>query len=232
MENDILELKKWLADTGDEPLETMAGFFDARIEDYEAHMAHWRKHYAWVSEYIPEGTGNLLDIGCGSGLELDEIFQKFPHLQVTGVDLSGEMLKKLSEKHSEKQLRLFQEDYFLFDMGRSCFDAAVAFETLHHFTAGKKRKLFKKIYDCLKPDGVFLECDYIAVSQEIENLTFAECERRRRRDRIPNDTFVHFDTPLTLAHEIAAIREGGFEKVEVIGFLQEDDHTPLIRAVK
>lgn len=232
MKNDYIELKKWLDDTRSEPLETMAGFFDARIKDYEEHMSHWSNHYTWLSEHIPKDTKTLLDIGCGSGLELDEIFKKLPYLQVTGVDLSSEMLKKLFEKHSDKQLRLIQADYFLFDMGVLCFDAVVAFETLHHFTLKKKREIFKKIYNCLKPNGVFLECDYIAASQEIEDLAFAECARRRKRDNIPDNIFIHFDTPLTLEHEIAAIHDGGFKKVEVIGFLPNDDHTPLIRAAK
>ena len=34
------KLKKFFADTKDEPLENMDGFFDARIEFYEEHMSH------------------------------------------------------------------------------------------------------------------------------------------------------------------------------------------------
>ena len=56
--------------------------------------------------------------------------------------------------------------------------------------------------------------------------------RRRRRDGIPGDVFVHFDTPLTLEHEMDAMKQAGFSRVELVGFLPEDDHTPMIRAVK
>ncbi len=232
MDQDYLELKSWLEETRDEPLEEMAGFFDARIEGYEEHMACWQAHYKWMAEFIPEQAEQLLDLGCGSGLELDCIFSRFPDLSVTGVDLSAEMLDKLKSKYPDKKMKLVQADYFEYDLGVGCFDVVVSFETLHHFTAEKKAELFGRIYRSLKPGGIYLECDYIAVSQEIEDITFAECRRKRERDRIPDAVFVHFDTPLTLQHELEAIRAGGFEQVEVIGFLPGDHHTPLIRAAK
>ena len=132
----------------------------------------------------------------------------------------------------DKRLALVQGDYFALDLGEALYDAVVSFETLHHFSASKKAGLFRQIHRCLKPGGIYLECDYIAVSQAIEDLAFAECARRRRRDGIPDGVFVHFDTPLTLEHELQALRDGGFSRVEVVGFLPEDDHTPMLRAVK
>jgi len=232
MDRDCLELKKWLDDTADEPLESMDAFFDARISGYEEHMAHWQEHYRWLSELLPDGIETLLDLGCGTGLELDEIFGRFPQLKVTGIDLSAEMLARLQRKHEGRLLTLIQADYFSHDLGENCFDAVVSMESLHHFTAQKKAKLFSKICRCLKAGGVYLECDYIATSQAIEDLTFSECERRRKRDGIPPEKYIHFDTPLTLEHEMAAMQSAGFSRVEFVGFLPYDDHTAMIRAVK
>ena len=235
MDKEYLELKKWLEDTADEPLEEMDAFFNARIDGYEEHMSHWKEHYKWMArqlsdEWDGEGNGKtLLDIGCGSGLELDCIYEKFPDLHVTGIDMSEEMLAKLSSKHVNHSLKLIQADYFIHPFGENCFDAAVSFETLHHFTMEKKKEVFAKLYRCLKPGGIYLECDYIADTQEIEDLLFAECERRRKRDGIAPETFVHFDTPLTLEHEMQAMRESGFDQVELVDDL---DGTPMIRAVK
>lgn len=232
MDKDYQELKKWLDETKDEPLETMAGFFEARIDSYEEHMAQWKGYYQWMAELLPESIETLLDIGCGSGLELDYIFTRFPNLQTVGVDLAKEMLQKLHSKHPDKNLTLVCADYFTYDMGKERFDAVVSFQTLHHYTAKKKEVLFKKIFDCLKPGGVYLECDYIATSQAIEDLTFSECKRRRLRDGIKDDIFVHFDTPLTLEHELDAIKTAGFNAVELVGFLPNDNHTAMIRAIK
>lgn len=232
MDKDYLELKRWLEETKDEPLETMAGFFDARIDFYEEHMARWKAHYQWMAELLPDSTKSLLDIGCGTGLELDYIFGRFPDLQVVGVDLSEKMLRKLRAKHRDKKLTLVCQDYFTYDMGKERFDAVVSFQTLHHYTAKQKTALFQKVFDCLKPGGVYLECDYIATSQAIEDLAFSECRRRRLRDGVGDDVFVHFDTPLTLEHELDAIRAAGFKIVELVGFLPGDNHTAMIRAIK
>lgn len=232
MDRDYLELKAWLEETRDEPLEAMGAFFDSRISEYEDHMSPWQKHYEWMARLLPSHTETLLDLGCGSGLELDPIFRRFPNLRVTGVDLSGEMLALLKQKHPQRALTLVQADYFCYDFGESQFDSAVSFETLHHFTSEKKATLFSRLCRSLKPGGVYLECDYIARTQAIEDLVFAECARRRRRDSIPEDVFVHFDTPLTLEHEMDAMKHAGFSRVELVGFLPEDDHTPMIRAVK
>ena len=61
---------------------------------------------------------------------------------------------------------------------------------------------------------------------------FTEAARRRERDRIPPDAFVHFDTPLTLEHEMDAMRDAGFYTVELVGFLPDDNHTAMIRCTK
>lgn len=232
MDEEFLSLKRWLEETAQEPLETMAGFFDRRIGDYEAHMSPWREHYRWMAQQIPEDAETLLDIGCGTGLELDEIFKRLPELSVTGVDLSEEMLKKLREKHPDRKLTLLREDYFRWEPGEERFDVVISFETLHHFPMEKKAELFAKLHRCLKPGGVYLECDYIASNQAIEDLCVEECRRRRQRDGIGEETFVHFDTPLTLEHELQAIHAGGFREAEVLGFPPGDNHTPLIRARK
>lgn len=232
MEKNTEEFRRWLSATRDEPLESMAGFFDARAEEYEAHMTPWAAQYEWMARELPAGTKRLLDLGCGTGLELDCIFRRLPNLEVTGVDLAGGMLDLLRRKHPGKVLTLVQADYFVWEPQNASFDAVVAFETLHHVSAAKKAELFAKVHRWLRPGGVFLECDYIASTPEMEELAFAECTRRRARDKVPEDAFVHFDTPLTLEHELDALRAGGFASVEVLGFLPPDDHTPLLRAVK
>lgn len=226
------ELRIWLKNSSDEPLETMSGFFEARIDSYEAHMERWTEHYRRISELLPQSTENLIDIGCGTGLELDFIYKRFPNLKVTGVDLSAKMLAKLREKHGDKCPTLVCGDYFVCDLGDDIFDAALAFETLHHYKSEKKTEIFKKIFRSLKPGGVFFDCDYIALTQGIESMLFEECRTRRIRNGIQDDTFVHFDTPLTLEHETEAIKSAGFSKIELVEFLPSDDHTAIIKAIK
>lgn len=229
--SELDEIKKWLRETEDEPLEEMSAFFGARTSDYEEHMSHWKYLYEQIGEQVPAGAEKLLDLGCGTGLELDEIFKRHPGIQVVGIDLSPDMLKILGEKHRDKNLRLIQADYFEEPLDEQEYDVVVSFETLHHFKAEKKAKLFEKIYRSLKSGGCYLEVDYVADNDEWEALLFKECERRRKKWNIPEEVFVHFDTPLTLEHELQLIRKAGFSDVEV----REDengDGTPIILAKK
>lgn len=229
--NELDKIKEWLRSIEEEPLEEMENFFSARLGDYEEHMMHWKKLYEWMGELVPDQTEKLLDLGCGTGLELDEIFRHHPDIEVTGVDLSSDMLAKLREKHLDKKLNLIVADYFQQPLGTACYDAAVSFETLHHFTAEKKLSLFRKLYQSLKPGGIYLEADYFADNNEWEEFLFAECDRRRKKWGISEDVFVHFDTPLTLEHELELLKEAGFSEVCVLGTAEGDD-TPMIRAVK
>ena len=224
-------LKAWLEETKDTKLEAMDQFFTVRVQDYEEHMSPWKDSYKWMAQIIPEDAKELLDIGCGTGLELDYIFKRFPKMKVTGIDFAKSMLNELERKHADKNLSLICEDYFVASFGKERFDVAVSFQTLHHFKPEKKILIFQKLYESLKDGGCYIECDYIATSKEQEDLLFAECERRRKRDKIPQDVFVHFDTPLTLGHEISLMKQAGFEKVELMGY-KGDNHTPMIVATK
>ncbi len=192
----------------------MSAFFAARVSGYEDHMLMWSDAYARFAGALPSGCRTFLDLGCGTGLELASVFKRFPHAEITGVDLSREMLDKLSEKYFDKELQLIRGDYFQIPFGESSYDAVISFESLHHFSPDKKQKLFQKIYDALRPNGVFLECDYLACCDEEETLLFRECARRRAAAGISDDVFVHFDTPLTVAHETALLKNAGFKAVQ------------------
>ena len=228
--SDFTSIKQWLKSTEDEPLETMSGFFDRRVDSYEDHMRPWRAYYRWLGELIPAQAETLLDLGCGTGLELDEIFRLHPDIRVTGIDLAPGMLARLREKHPERKLTLTVGDYLTVPLAPCAFDVAVAFETLHHFPPETKLGLFRRIFAALRPGGMLLEGDYIAESDEMETYLFQELARRRARQHVPEGTFVHFDTPLTLAHELSLLSQAGFT-AEVLCYRGEDN-TPMIRAIK
>lgn len=226
---EYFDLKKWYEETADERCEEMGAFFDRRIKGYEEHMSFWREHYKRVAQLVPDNAKTLLDLGCGTGLELDRIFERLPDIKVTGIDLSETMTAELLRKHGSRSVEIILDDYFCHDFGENRFDAAVSVESLHHFTLEKKAGLFGKIHRALKPGGIYIECDYIASCPEIEELAFSECSRRRKRFGIPDGEYIHFDTPLTLGHELEAMKMGGFESAELF---EDIKGTPIIIAKK
>jgi tRNA (cmo5U34)-methyltransferase len=202
------------------PLEEMDAFFNARIDEYEAHMLREGNDlYITTARLIPKTEGlRLLDLGCGTGLELDEIFKINPTVQVTGIDLADKMLEKLMQKHAARksQLNLILADYFKYDFGKDVFDVAVSFESLHHFSHKEKIGLYKRIYAALKSSGFYIETDYMAPTQEYEDYHFAE-NRRIRAELGIKEGFYHYDTPCTEENQITMLKQAGFTTVERIG---------------
>ena len=102
-----------------EKLEQMSVFFAARVDMYDEHMINdvegCKEGYDLMAEYVPENCSKLLDLGCGTGLELEKIFTKLPDVSVTGIDLCEKMLEKLRKKYHNKNINLICDDYFTVD---------------------------------------------------------------------------------------------------------------------
>ncbi len=209
-------LKLWLQDTADVPLEEMSDFFTNRLQDYEEHMAAWEKSYQMFAEIFPAACQSILDLGCGTGLELDKIWHKNPDIEVTGVDLCADMLARLLQKHQDKPLTTVCEDYFEYDFGYGKWDAVISFESLHHFLPERKRELYRKICGSLKDGGTFILGDYIACCDEEEELLRSVYLKKREQSAIPENCYVHFDIPLTLEHEKALLQDAGLTVEKVL----------------
>lgn len=214
------DLKKWLLDTSGSNLEEMDDFFSKRVNGYEEHMTIWKDAYCRFAKLLPQECEKILDLGCGTGLELDEIWKRNPDISVVGIDLCQSMLDKLSKKNSNKKLKVICEDYFQYEFGMNQWDAVISFESLHHFMPDKKVKLYKKIFECLKVGGKFILGDYIACCDEEEELLKNVYIEKRKNFKIPVNSIVHFDIPLTLEHELDLLREAGFIDTKVVDCIE------------
>lgn len=203
-------------------LEEMGAFFDSRLEEYEKHqltaIASAGEFYPFTARHLPLRPGaEILDLGCGTGLELEGYFPLNPTARVTGVDLAEGMLSALAQKFPGKALRLIRGSYFDVPFEKGRYDAAVSVESLHHFTKEEKIPLYRKVYEALGPEGYFLLTDYFALSEEEEILRREELCRLMAEERADAGVLYHYDTPLTLDHEIEALTAAGFGSVVILG---------------
>ena len=196
-------------------IEKMNEFFEARVEGYDEHMINnvegCKEGYKVLSELIQKKAAVLLDLGCGTGLELGEVFKRFSNIKVTAVDLTKAMLDKLKEKYPDKDIEAINESYFAYDLGENKYDIVISFQTMHHFSKEDKLKLYKKIYESLKAGGQYIEGDYMVVNQEEEDFYYNENRRLRKEQGIKDGEFYHYDTPCTIDNELNMFREAGFK---------------------
>lgn len=202
-----------------EYLEEMSSFFNQRADIYDSHMLDDLSLSEFYSELekcldAKNGPVQILDLGCGTGLELESVFRLYNHAKVTAIDISEKMLDKLKERFIDKldNLSIICGSYFDVDFGAGVFDAALSTYSLHHFSPGKKLELYKKIYQSIKPGGRFINGDYTVNDLEKEKF-YNEESIRLRKEKGVEDGFYHYDTPLAIETEISLLKEAGFSSV-------------------
>ena len=202
-------------------LERMEDFFSSRVVGYDEHMRTTIEgatdFYAYTASLMPvEKDARILDLGCGTGLELEEYFRINPDADVTGIDLSEAMLNALKEKLPDRKIQLIHGSYFDIPFGEKVYDAAVSVESLHHFPATQKEALYGKLLAALKDKGYFVLTDYFAESEELEKEYFQNLKRLKEEQGLSEDVFFHYDTPLTVDHEVRILRQAGFSDVQIL----------------
>ena len=215
-------------------LEKMDEFFNNRLDGYEEHQLNEidgaQEFYPYTASLLPmRKCAKVLDLGCGTGLELGYYFKLNPTAQIVGIDLAKDMLKALKEKFEERKVTVIQGSYFDIPFEEEDYDAVVSVESLHHFTKEQKAPLYKKVFKALVNGGYFILTDYFAQSEEEEVHFRNELLRLKAEQGIDDNEYYHYDTPLTVEHEMEALKEAGFTSVKL---LRRWGATCTIKAVK
>ncbi|QDI77076.1 MULTISPECIES: class I SAM-dependent methyltransferase [Leisingera] len=105
-----------------------------------------------ATRYINSRQGSVLEVGVGTGLSLQHYA---PHLQVTGIDFSHDMLKKAQAKVREMGLTqveaLRQMDARQLDFPDNSFDTVAAMHVLS--VVPEPERVMHEIARVLKPGG-------------------------------------------------------------------------------
>lgn len=182
-------------------------FFTDKIDVYDLSHEEFMNTKKYVSEALNPNTIKILDLGAGTGLELIHLYELYPNAQVTVIDITESMLKRLKERLTDKDIEIICGDFFKVDF-KSGYDAVISTSALHHFKKEEKISLYKKIYDSLNIGGLFINCDKVSPNKEEEARMFYELENNI-------DNYKHIDTPLTIENEVAILNNSKFSSVEV-----------------
>jgi tRNA (cmo5U34)-methyltransferase len=203
--------------------EDIRDFFEKRADGYDEHMAEsvedFKAFYAILADPIEKTEGEIaiLDLGAGTGIELEYIFAKAPQARITAVDLSPRMLSRLLDKYNryEQQIQTVEASYLTMELEPCAYDYAVSVMSLHHLLPEEKIHIYAKIREALKPAGSYIEGDYIA-SEEEEGRLIKEYRKLKEDFVLPEDGLFHIDIPSSEKTQMMTMREAGFKEIRVL----------------
>jgi tRNA (cmo5U34)-methyltransferase len=216
--------------------EEMASFFNLRAGTYEEHMkntiASFADYYASISEPVEETQEEIkiLDLGCGTGLELEGILRKTPNSRITGIDMSEEMLELLLSKYDSHKGRItvVTGSYLDVPFGENQYDYVVSVMTIHHLLHDEKRALYEKIWRSLKKGGKYIEGDYVVSSAEEEEAV-AQYKEEVQRNFLSSANLYHIDVPFCVETEERLFKEAGFNQFKLTW---EEENAAIYYGVK
>ena len=206
--------------------EVMGAFFDARATGYDDHMrdyiftdATFAQFYQAVSLPISETDEplNILDLGCGTGLEIEFLLSRVPNALITGVDLSENMLDLLRARYAAHmgQITLVEDSYLTIPFGIKVWDYVISAMSLHHVLRDTKRNLYGKVRAALKLGGKYIEGDSVVFAETKKELLAEYDEYTAELPQAP-DGHYHIDVPLTIDAQRALLLEAGFRDFQLV----------------
>jgi 2-polyprenyl-3-methyl-5-hydroxy-6-metoxy-1,4-benzoquinol methylase len=113
---------------------------------------------------------DVLDVGCGEGVAIRMMAQRFPRSRFIGVDIAAEAIttaRAEAERAGLQNARFLVQDAASF-AAPSAYDFITAFDAIHDQAA--PRRVLRAVREALRPDGVFMMVDIAASSHLERNL--------------------------------------------------------------
>jgi len=209
-----------------EEVEEMGAFFDTRAAGYDEYIqssifpdAIFAQFYQAISSPIERTDDPLriLDLGCGTGLELEFLFQRVPNAQVTGIDLAEEMLALLQQRYISyaSQIALLTDSYLTMPFEPQAYDHIISALSLHHVLRDTKRELYAKIHAALRPGGTYVEGDSVIPSDMESEFLDEYYEDAATVPSAPDGNY-HIDIPFSIATQKSLLLEVGFKDFQLI----------------
>jgi SAM-dependent methyltransferase len=128
--------------------DVFAPFYDAVQGDRAQHARYLR---SLIRNHAPRAR-TLLELACGTGSILKQLWT---HYEVTGLDLSEEMLEVAAAK--VPGVPLFRGDMRTFDLGERFDVVLCVYDSINHLLRFEEwRSVFARAHEHLNEDGLFI----------------------------------------------------------------------------
>lgn len=126
-----------------------SGFYDHPLPQ---RLYYRRVHRRILRRWHPAAGERVLDVGCGTGLFLDELAREHRGLELTGLDLSEHMLAEARKRNAAP--RFVQGSVYAMPFEDGAFDVALNTISCHFYL--EQVKAFTEIARVLRTGGRFL----------------------------------------------------------------------------
>lgn len=177
------------------------GYWDGTLEVEEAcqDMVKQLIYFAEVSEKC-----KVLNVGIGYGEELIYLLNKYPNIDLHGIDILSSQVeqakKKLEKLGLRQKVSLKTCDATNLQSLNQDYDFILAIESAFHFNT--REKFFEEAFKVLKPGGKMVLAD-VMISKE--NLN----------DEIVNRLGVPYDNAYNIDFYIGLLRKVGFHSINI-----------------
>lgn len=139
----------------------------------------------------PEKRLKILDVGCGTGLNLQGLSALPARHELSGMDFSATMLNQAREKaeHLDNPPELVEGSAYEIPFPDKTFDVVCSTRFIHQFTRENKRKILNEMFRVTK-DGGAIAVEFYGRPYHV--FRWYAGERKRKADK--QEFYSHFPT--------------------------------------
>lgn len=167
----------------------------------------------------------VLDLGIGTGNLSLKVLKQFPKARIVGIDKDEKILKVATKKlkNLAPKVELIKGDFGDF-LPKGKYNAVISLLSIHHLTHFQK-KLFKRIYQNLKPRGIFINGDFIISDSKYINRENAKMEKEFMKSQgikrlglltSGGKICAEDDFPTTIENQIKWLKQAGFKEIDCV----------------
>lgn len=165
----------------------------------------------------------VLDIGAGTGLFSQFIYQQRNDLHFTLIDISTEMLSVAKKRfHGLNNFEFLECDFSIGPIAKK-YDLIISALAIHHLEDEQKATLYQSVFNALNAGGVFINADQVegctpwfdsyyksAWKDTVMNSGLDQQATDRAFERIKLDKFAKLETQLQM------LEKAGFSETDCI----------------
>ncbi len=197
--------------------------YDSRIDSVLPYYRNFHSQIIDLVRTLGRERIRWLDTGCGTGSLVQKALERMDNIDWTLCDPSEGMLaiarKKLGNDHIRYLCTSSQD--LSFDKE---FDIVTAVQSHHYLDRPTRKKAVENCYKALKPSGLFITFENIALSTPQSDLIGAErwAEFLVSSGKSPEEVQAHLARrgtevfPITIEEHITLLRECGFRSVDLL----------------